>query len=60
MSKDYTEKYIVCGNTLYYPWVHVYDTLEEAEEVFKDDDPFEEDVFLCKILKHKEDYEGIY
>jgi len=60
VSNNYIEKYIVCGNTEFYPWIYVYDTLEEAEKAFDKNDPFEEDVFLCKILKHKEDYEGIY
>ena len=46
-------KYVVCGNTSYYPWVNEYNTYEEAKECYDKHNPFEETVYLCKVLRTK-------
>lgn len=47
-------KYIVCGDTQYYPWVHFFETRKEALKEYKDMPPEEDEtVTICKVIDMK-------
>ncbi len=49
------DKWVVCDDTQYYPFVSEYDTLEEANENYEKLIKWcNENVYLCKVIKHTE------
>ena len=50
-----TKKYVVCGDTRFYPWVLEFDNFKEAKKEYEDSNPFEETVYLCEVIMEKED-----
>jgi len=51
------DKYVVCGDERYYPWVYEFDSLEEAEKEYirsnSNGDYLKSNIYLCKIIKKK-------
>ena len=51
------DKYVVCGDERYYPWVYEFVSLEEAEKEYirsnSNGDYLKSNIYLCKIIKKK-------
>jgi hypothetical protein len=49
------KKYLVCGDTQFYPWIYEFDSLEEAQKEYAQSNPYEETVYLCEVITSKKE-----